>query len=61
MEESGCVADNVGGAGEQGIMQITDDKCPNGQPGTAWFVDPFSFIELSLASLTSPFYDTCYV
>lgn len=35
MEESGCDAGNVGGAGEQGIMQITADKCPNQEAGTA--------------------------
>lgn len=39
MQESGCDANNVGGAGEQGIMQITSDKCPGGQSGSAWFVE----------------------
>ena len=44
MEESTCNADNVGGAGEQGIMQITADKCPNQQAGAAWYVSSTLFI-----------------
>ncbi|KAF8316290.1 hypothetical protein DL93DRAFT_2166152 [Clavulina sp. PMI_390] len=35
MEESSCNPNAVGGAGEQGMMQITCDKCPNGQCGAA--------------------------
>lgn len=38
MEESGCNKDTVGGAGEQGIMQITKDKCPNQTANAAWCV-----------------------
>jgi hypothetical protein len=33
MEESSCKPSTVGGAGEQGLMQLTSDKCvgaPNG-------------------------------
>jgi len=33
MQESGCVPSTIGGAGEQGLMQITKEKCvgaPNG-------------------------------
>ena len=33
MQESSCNSDTIGGAGEQGLMQITRDKCtgaPNG-------------------------------
>jgi len=33
MQESSCNSQAVGGAGEQGLMQITPDKCkgaPNG-------------------------------
>lgn len=33
MQESSCIPSAVGGAGEQGLMQITRDKCkgaPNG-------------------------------
>jgi hypothetical protein len=32
MQESSCRADTVGGAGEQGLMQLTRDKC-GGAPG----------------------------
>lgn len=32
MQESSCNSDEVGGAGEQGLMQITKDKC-KGAPG----------------------------
>lgn len=32
MQESSCNPETVGGAGEQGLMQITKDKC-NGAPG----------------------------
>jgi Transglycosylase SLT domain len=32
MQESTCNPSTVGGAGEQGIMQITEDKC-GGAPG----------------------------
>lgn len=38
MEESGCNKDTVGGAGEQGIMQITKDKCPNQIANATWYV-----------------------
>jgi membrane-bound lytic murein transglycosylase MltF len=37
MEESGCNKDTIGGAGEQGIMQITKDKCPNQTANAAWY------------------------
>lgn len=33
MQESSCIPSTVGGAGEQGLMQLTSDKCvgaPNG-------------------------------
>lgn len=33
MQESSCNPDTVGGAGEQGLMQITVDKC-GGAPGS---------------------------
>lgn len=32
MQESSCNKDTVGGGGEQGLMQITKDKC-GGAPG----------------------------
>lgn len=32
MQESSCIPTTVGGAGEQGLMQITVDKC-GGAPG----------------------------
>jgi len=32
MQESGCNPNTVGGGGEQGLMQITKDKC-GGAPG----------------------------
>jgi hypothetical protein len=32
MQESGCNPETVGGAGEQGLMQITREKC-GGAPG----------------------------
>ena len=33
MQESGCDPSRVGGAGEQGLMQITPDKCGNAPNG----------------------------
>jgi hypothetical protein len=32
MQESSCIPTTVGGAGEQGLMQVTVDKC-GGAPG----------------------------
>lgn len=32
LQESSCNPDTVGGAGEQGLMQLTKDKC-GGAPG----------------------------
>lgn len=40
MQESTCNKDTVGGGGEQGLMQITHDKCggaPNGDCKEPWF------------------------
>ncbi|EGO25378.1 glycoside hydrolase family 23 protein [Serpula lacrymans var. lacrymans S7.9] len=33
MQESGCDPSTVGGAGEQGLMQLTSDKCTNAPGG----------------------------
>jgi soluble lytic murein transglycosylase-like protein len=33
MQESTCKADTVGGAGEQGLMQITEEKCAGAPDG----------------------------
>jgi hypothetical protein len=53
MEESGCNPNQIGGAGEQGIMQITSDKCPNKTSGPAWYARVyFTFRNMSLTSLT---------
>jgi len=35
MQESSCQPGTIGGAGEQGLMQITKEKCPGGSPGPA--------------------------
>lgn len=62
MQESSCKADTVGGAGEQGLMQITKDKC-GGAPGGNC-MDPvsgvlcynpvaFVFIVVSASNITS--------
>ncbi|CAE6470223.1 unnamed protein product [Rhizoctonia solani] len=40
MQESSCNKDTIGGGGEQGLMQITHDKCggaPNGDCREPWF------------------------
>ncbi|KAL5631939.1 hypothetical protein ACGC1H_000084 [Rhizoctonia solani] len=40
MQESSCNKDTVGGGGEQGLMQITHDKCgqaPNGNCKDPWY------------------------
>jgi len=40
MQESSCNPDTVGGGGEQGLMQITPEKChgaPNGNCREPWF------------------------
>ncbi|CUA67098.1 hypothetical protein RSOLAG22IIIB_13243 [Rhizoctonia solani] len=40
MQESSCNKDTVGGGGEQGLMQITHDKCggaPNGDCKEPWY------------------------
>jgi len=40
MQESSCKSWTVGGGGEQGLMQITQEKCggaPNGDCKTPWF------------------------
>ena len=37
MQESSCDPSTVGGAGEQGLMQITKDKC-GGAPNGNWSV-----------------------
>jgi len=52
MEESGCNKDIVGGAGEQGIMQITKDKCPN-QTANATCRDPESNIKTGASYFAS--------
>lgn len=33
MQESSCNPNTVGGAGEQGLMQLTKDKCTNAPNG----------------------------
>lgn len=55
MEESSCRADLVGGAGEQGIMQITTDKCPNRTANAAWYVFVISFRLMDL-TLVTPYF-----
>ncbi|KAJ6594139.1 lysozyme-like domain-containing protein [Mycena capillaripes] len=40
MQESSCNSETVGGGGEQGLMQLTQDKCggaPGGNCRTPWF------------------------
>jgi hypothetical protein len=32
MQESGCNPNTIGGAGEQGVMQITEEKCAGRSP-----------------------------
>lgn len=39
MQESGCNPSAVGGAGEQGLMQITKDKCGNAPSGNCQDID----------------------
>ena len=46
MQESGCNPNAVGGAGEQGLMQITKDKCGGAPGGNCQ--DPVSFRSLQL-------------
>lgn len=41
LQESSCNPETVGGAGEQGLMQLTKDKC-DGAPGNNC-KDPVSF------------------
>jgi len=42
MQESGCNPNTVGGGGEQGLMQITSEKCVGAPGGNC--KDPVSFI-----------------
>lgn len=45
MQESSCNPNTIGGGGEQGLMQITREKC-GGAPGGNC-LDPVSFIIIS--------------
>ena len=45
MQESTCQPNEVGGAGEQGLMQITKDKCEGRSPEACR--DPVSCIVMS--------------
>lgn len=42
MQESSCNAETVGGAGEQGLMQLTKDKCGGAPDGNC--KDPVSYL-----------------
>ena len=46
MQESGCDPSRVGGAGEQGLMQITPDKCGNAPNGNCQDIVRFFWLPL---------------
>lgn len=48
MQESTCNPATVGGGGEQGLMQLTWDKCGDAPGGNC--KDPVSFFPLSIIS-----------
>jgi hypothetical protein len=47
MQESSCNPNTVGGAGEQGLMQITPDKCKGAPNGNCKDIVSFPILQFS--------------